>query len=114
MGKFENIKVGDKVIVKYSTYAGESVGYIGVVKKVNKTSFNCVANGRSVTFTFSGNERGGDTWHPWWCEEYSEEGERKVIDQNMRLAILGKLKSYDFSKLPTDSLKEIYKLITSK
>ena len=49
MARFENIKVGDKIIATRSGY-GSYYSRVAIVKKVNKVSFVCEFDNITITF----------------------------------------------------------------
>lgn len=108
---FEDIKVGDKVIIS-QRFHGDSVVS---VSKVTKDHF--VIDMGNYTMKFrkrSGTQVGGDTWTPWYAEVATEERIAEVTEKNMRWRMIRTCRDFNFEELPTDKLKEVYKIITTK
>lgn len=107
MARFDNIKVGDKVII-----SGQSFGKgVATVTKVNKTSFVCNCGSFNLTFKFDGIERGGDIWTRWVCLPWTKETEDEIIIENHRRKLLNKINKTSFNDLSTEKLEEIFKII---
>ena len=85
MARFENIKVGDKIICTKSGY-GSSYSRVATVKKVNKVSFVCEFDNITITFNFNGTERGASTsrWIHCNCDEYTDEMADKIYKENRK------------------------------
>lgn len=115
MVRFENIKVGDKIICTKSG-CGLNYSCVAIVKKVNKTSFVCEFDNITVTFNFNGTERGASTsrWVHWNCDEYTDEMADKIYKENRKNSIASKLSRTDFNELPLDTLEKIYEIIEKK
>lgn len=102
----ENIKIGDKVIIKGLFYSNSS--YVAEVTKVNKTTF--VAG----NFTFrkqNGSQYGGDTWNKMYASFATEEDIAKVTAEAERRKMVRFLRDTDFSKLSDEDLKKVYDII---
>lgn len=110
MARFENIKVGDKIICTKSGY-GSSYSRVATVKKVNKVSFVCEFDNITITFNFNGTERGASGWVHWYCDEYTYEKADKIYKENRKASIASKLSKTNFNELPLDTLEKIYEII---
>ena len=103
MENFDNIKVGDKVIV-HTRWHGD---LIETVKKVAKTTFST----DSATFyKNTGWQRGGDTWTPKRAELATEERAAEVMKAQRKVRLANYLRGFDFYSLPIEKLEEIYNL----
>lgn len=105
MDKFENVKVGDRVIV-HEKFGRLSVGE---VTKVNKVSF-VVENSRtkSTYNKIDGYSRGGDIWTHTFVEHATEEKIKAVEEEDRRQNYIFFLKNrVNWSDLPTESLEKI-------
>ena len=114
MEKFENIKVGDKVIVRDNCGYGDSIDKIATVTKVNKCSFNCETKaGSKYTFKLNGIEKSDNVWHKSHCFEYTEDEANRIKEENLRRCLISNFEKFDFKQLSTDTLKKINQLIVS-
>ena len=113
MARFENIKVGDKVIC---TRRGCGLNYslVAIVKKVNKASFVCEFDNITVTFNFNGTERGESRWIHWCCDEYTDEKANKIYKENRKKYNSSKINKTDLNELTINTIKKIYKKIEKK
>ena len=105
---FENVKVGDNVVIAGRFTAPDTVG---VVEKVTNTCF--VVKGLYY-YKKDGWQRGGDTWtrsHVRWATEdvLQQMRERETRDIMVRYITM----KFDYNNVPTDKLKEVYETIKS-
>ena len=107
MDKFENIKIGNKVIVWNRHYDKQ----VASVIKVNKTSFICQCDGFTITFTFSGRERGGDAWSSWYCDVWTQEMEDKIIERDKKIKYIKYLKKLIDTEINSYSVEEIESIL---
>lgn len=103
MEKFDDIKVGEKLIMSRLWYDPQVV----TVEKVTKATFT--ANG--VVFNKSdGYQRGGDSYTKWHVYTATEEQLSKAERDATTKRYANYLKNFDYSKLPLEKLQEIYNL----
>jgi len=108
MAEFENVKIGDKVVISRH-FGGRS---IATVKKVNKASFVVDCGNYDMTFmTLSGKEKGGDRWTPTYAYPATEELIEKVRKENMKANYIYAIRRCKFEDLSYDVLEQIYNLI---
>lgn len=101
----QDIKLGDKVIIRGSSSFGT---IIGEVTKVNKTTF--VAN----NYTFkkeNGSQYGGDTWSRKYASLATEEEVVKITAENRRQRLATALGRFNFFSLPIEKLQAIAEII---
>lgn len=103
MGKFDDVKVGDKLIKSRLWYDPE----VCVVEKVGKATFTA---GGTVFNKTDGFQRGGDSYSRWHANIPTEEQLLKVENDSVTKRYANYLKNFDYSTLPLETLKEIYKL----
>ena len=101
----ENIKVGDKVIIRGNTAFSTT---IAEVTKVNKSTF---VAGHYTFKKQSGSQYGGDTWSRVYASLATEEDIAKVTAEAERRRIVYTLRSFDFYKLSDEDLKKIYSIV---
>ena len=105
MENFENIKVGDKVIIHYRW----SNDYVEDVTKVTKTTFTA---GGAVFRKDSGWERGGDKWTPKSAHVATEEKIEEIRKENLKRKYVSYLSTkVKYEDLPLEKLQEIYDII---
>ena len=105
---FENVKIGDKVVIRRRF----SKSSIATVKKVNKASFVVDCGNYDMTFmTLSGKEKGGDKWTSAYAYPATEEMIEKVRKENMKSNYLYAISICKFEDLPYETLEQIYNLI---
>ena len=104
MENFEDIKVGEKLIMSRLWYDPQVV----TVEKVTKTTFT--ANG--IVFNKnSGRQRGAhDSYSYWYVSRATEERLAQVKMESATKKYAAYLKNFDYSKLPLETLKKIYDL----
>lgn len=108
MAQFENIKIGDKVVISRH-FGGRS---IATVKKVNKASFVVDCGNYDMTFmTLSGKEKGGDSWTPTYAYPATEELIEKVKKENRKANYIYTIRHCKFEDLSYETLEQIYNLI---
>ena len=109
--QFENIKVGDKVLIH--TWCGSwnmIHKYVpSVVEKVTKATFKI--SDSSHTFNKSGGVRGGDGWERIniipYDEEFYKKWQKESAEENKRKELLSKIGGIEFKMLTTDQLEKI-------
>lgn len=104
MENFEDIKVGEKLIMNRLWYDSQ----VGTVEKVTKTTFT--VNG--IVFNKnSGRQRGAyDSYSYWYVSRATEEQLARIKMETATKNYVNYLKKFDYSKLPFEKLQEIYKL----
>ena len=104
MEKFDDIKVGEKLIMSRLWYDPQVV----TVEKVTKATFT--ANG--IVFNKNtGSQRGAhDSYSYWQVSRAAEERLAQVERESVTKKYASYLKNFDYSTLPLETLKEIYKL----
>ena len=108
MAEFENVKIGDKVVISRH-FGGRS---IATVKKVNKTSFVVDCGNYDMTFMMlSGKEKGGDKWTPTYAYPATEEIIEKVKKENRKAKYIYIIRKCKFEDLSYETLEQIYNLI---
>lgn len=108
MAEFENVKIGDKVVISRH-FGGRS---IATVKKVNKASFVVDCGNYDMTFmTLSGKEKGGDSWTPTYAYPATEELIEKVRKENRKANYIYAIRNCKFEDLSYETLEQIYNLI---
>ena len=107
MADFENVKIGDKVIIKHH-YAGNS---IATVKKVNKITFVADCGNYDMTFMKSSGREKGETWTPAYAYPATEEMIEKVRKENKKANYIHAIHGCRFEDLSYDVLEQIYNLI---
>lgn len=104
MENLEDIKVGDKVIL-YRKFQNN------VVSEVERLTKNYViVDGRKFRKK-DGFEPGNVGFYSSSISRATEEMIAKVEEENMRDLLISKISHYPFSKLSTEELEEVYKLI---
>ena len=104
MEKFDDIKVGEKLIMSRLWYDPQVV----TVEKVTNTTFT--ANG--VVFNNNtGSQRGAhDSYSYWHVSRATEERLAQVERESVTKKYASYLKNFDYFKLPLETLKKIYDL----
>lgn len=104
MEKFDDIKVGDRLILSRLWYDPQVV----TVEKVTKATFT--ANG--IVFNKDGGRQRGahDSYSYWQVHTATEEQLSKVERDADTKRYANYLKKFDYSKLPLETLKKIYDL----
>ena len=104
MDNFENIKVGEKLIMSRLWYDPQVV----TVEKVTNTTFTA---GGVVFNKRTGRQRGDHDSFSFWYVSIPTEGEIEKINKDATTKRYVKyLKAFDYSTLPLETLQEIYKL----
>lgn len=104
MGKFDNIQVGDQVIVHHHW----TEDTLETVDKVTKTTFT------AGSFTYSkdtGWQRGGDRWTPNRADPATPEEILRVKAEALKRKYVNYLSKYKYDELPIEKLEEIYQII---
>ena len=108
MGTFEDVKVGDSVVISHHL----GTRFIAEVKRVNKTSFVVDCGNYEMSFTkIGGKERGGDTWSSAYAYPATEELVEKVNMENRKEKYIRVCRNCKFEDLPYEVLEQIYNLI---
>ena len=104
MEKFDDIKVGDRLILSRLWSDPQVV----TVEKVTKATFT--ANG--VVFNKNtGSQRGThDSYSYWQVSRAAEERLAQIERESTTKKYASYLKNFDYSKLPLETLKKIYDL----
>ena len=106
---FEDIKVGDKVIVEPHW----GTNYVAVVKKVGKASFVACRGTHEITFLKrSGREKGGDSWTPTYARLATEELIEKTEKECRKEKYIRTCQNFDFKSLSYETLEQIYNILT--
>ena len=108
MENFEDIKVGDQVILNHRFNEAQLVK----VAKVNKTTFVIDFGNYTQKFRLSdGMEYGGNTWSHWYAIRPTPERLQKYYEEKQRSKFLYACRNCRFDSLSTEKLKEIYEII---
>lgn len=108
MENFEDIKVGDQVILNHRFNEAELVK----VTKVNKTTFVIDFGNYTKKFRLNdGIEYGGNTWCHWYAIHPTPERLQKYYEDKQRSKFLYTCRNCRFDDLSTEKLKEIYEII---
>ena len=108
---FEDIKVGDTVIIDHR-WQGE---HIVKVSKVTKASFTVDWGNTQISFSKNGGwQRNGDKWTPWHAYEASEDRIRKIRESQYRAKLLRCIRNYKFDDAPTAILYQVCQIISPK
>jgi len=107
MNNFENVKVGDTVII-HTRYRED----IGTVTKVNKVTFEVTCGKVSTLYNKNdGWERGRNSWNPNWVVPATEESMKKVMETNRKNELAWRIGKTDWNSLSLDLLEKIYELV---
>lgn len=108
MAEFENVKIGDKVIISRH-FGGRS---IATVKKVNKASFVVDCGKYDMTFMKnSGREKGGSAWTSAYAYKATDELVETVGKENRKAKYVSTCRACKFEDLSYEILEQIYNLI---
>lgn len=106
MKELKDLVVGDDVLVK-----GMSYKRIAKVDKVTKTQI-VVDNARFKRD--SGWQCGSDIWNRRRVSVPTEKEISDIKEENFRKKLIYAISSFDFKRLSTDELKQVYKIVKDK
>ena len=106
MKELEDLKAGDEVLV-----IGRSYRRIAKINKVTKTQI-VVANTRFRRN--SGWQCGGDRWDTKSISVPTEKQISDIKEENLRNKLIYAIGSFDFKRLSTDELKQVYNILKGK
>ena len=107
MENFDDIKVGEKLIMSRLWYDPQ----VGVVEKVTNATFTV----KGVVFNKKdGHQRGAHDSYTYWYVSRATEERLAEIEKNAKIKrYAAYLQKVDYSKLPLETLEEIYRLTTN-
>ena len=106
MKELKDLIVGDDVLV-----VGRSCRRIAKIDKVTKTQI-VVNNARFRRD--SGWQCGGDRWNVRKISVPTEKEISDVKEENLRKTLIYAISSFDFKRLSTDELNQVYNIVKSK
>ena len=106
MKELKDLVVGDAVLV-----VGVSCRRIAKIDKVTKTQI-VVDNVRYRRN--SGWQCGGDSWNRKSISVPTEKEISDVKEENLRKTLIYAISSFDFKRLSTDELKQVYNIVKGK
>lgn len=106
MKDLKDLVIGDDVLVK-----GMSYKRIAKVDKVTKTQI-VVDNARFKRD--SGWQCGSDIWNSRRISVPTEKEISDIKEENFRKKLVYAISSFDFKRLSTDELKQVYKIVKGK
>lgn len=106
MKELKDLVAGDDVLV-----VGWSCRRIAKIDKVTKTQI-VVNNARFRRD--SGWQCGGDRWNVREISVPTEKDIQDVKEENLRRTLIYAISSFDFKRLSTDELKQVYNIVKSK
>lgn len=106
MKELKDLKAGDDVLV-----TGTFHRRIAKVDKVTKTQI-IVNNARFRRD--SGWQYGGDSWNRKSISVPTEKEISDIKEENLRNALVYAISSFDFKRLSTNELKQVYKIVKGK
>ena len=106
MKELEDLKAGDEVLV-----IGRSYRRIAKINKVTKTQI-VVDNTRFRRI--SGWQCGSDSWNRKSISIPTEKEISDVKEGNLRKTLIYVISSFDFERLSTDELKQVYNIVKGK
>lgn len=106
MKELKDLKAGDEVLV-----TGISHRRIAKVDKVTKTQI--VVNNARFRRN-SGYQCGGDSWNRKIIFIPTEKEISEVKEENLRKTLAYAISSFDFNRLSTDELKQVYNIVKGK
>ena len=106
MKELKDLVVGDAVLV-----VGVSCRRIAKIDKVTKTQI-VVDNVRYRRG--SGWQCGGDRWNVKSISVPTEKEISDIKEENLREALIYSISSFDFKRLSTDELKQVYNILKGK
>jgi predicted transcriptional regulator len=101
---FDDIKVGEKLIMSRLWFDPQ----VGVVEKVTKATFTV----KGIVFNKKdGHQRGAHDSYTYWHVSRATEERLAEIEKNTKIkSYVAYLQKVDYSKLPLETLEEIYNL----
>ena len=106
MKELKDLVVGDDVIVKSMNHRR-----IAKVDKVTKTQI--IANNDRFRRD-SGWQYGGDSWNRKSISVPTEKEISDIKEENFRKKLIYAISSFDFKRLSTDELKQVYNIVKGK
>lgn len=106
MKELKDLVVGDEVLV-----SGMYHRRIAKVDKVTKTQI-VVDNARFRRN--SGWQCGSDRWNVRRISVHTEKEISDIKEENLRKTLIYSISSFDFKRLSTDELKQVYKIVKGK
>ena len=106
MKELKDLVVGDDVLV-----VGRSCRRIAKIDKVTKTQI-VVNNARFRRD--SGWQYGGDSWNRKSISVPTEKEISDIKEENLRNTLVYAISSFDFNRLSTDELKQVYNIVKGK
>lgn len=106
MKELKDLVAGDEVLV-----TGMYHGHIAKVDKVTKTQI-VVNNARFRKD--SGWQCGGDSWNRKIISVPTEKEISDIKEENFRKKLIYAISSFDFKRLSTDELKQVYNIVKGK
>lgn len=106
MTELKDLVAGDDVLV-----VGRSCRRIAKIDKVTKTQI-VVNNARFRRD--SGWQCGGDRWNAREISVPTEKDIQDVKEENLRRTLIYAISSFDFKRLTTNELKQVYNIVKSK
>lgn len=106
MKELKDLVVGDDILI-----IGRSCRRIAKIDKVTKTQI-VVDNARFRRD--SGWQCGSDSWSRKSISVPTEKEISEVKEENLRKTLVYAISSFDFKRLSTDELKQVYKIVKDK
>lgn len=106
MKELKDLVVGDNVLVTSRYYR-----CIAKVDKVTKTQI--IANNARFRRD-SGWQYGGDSWNRKSISVPTEKEISDIKEENLHNALVYAISSFDFNRLSTDELKQVYNIVKGK
>ena len=106
MKEFKDLVAGDEVLV-----TGTFSRRIAKIYKVTKTKI-VIDNARFRRD--SGCQCGGDSWNMNFISVPTEKEISDVKEENLRKILINTISSFDFKRLSTDELKQLYNIVKGK
>ena len=106
MKELKDLVAGDDVLV-----VGRSCRHIAKIDKVTKTQI-VVNNARFRRD--SGWQCGGDRWNVKSISVPTEKEISDIKEENLRKTLIYAISSFDFKRLSTDELKQVYNIVKGK
>lgn len=106
MKEIKDLQVGDSVLV-----TGMSYKRIAKVDKVTKTQ---IVVGSARYRRNSGLQCGDDIWDRKSISVPTEEEISDIKEENLRNTLVYAISSFDFNRLSTDELKQVYNIVKGK
>ena len=106
MKELKDLVVGDDVLVTVMSYR-----HIAKVDKVTKTQ---IITDNARFRRDSGCQCGGDSWNRKSISVPTEKEISDVKEENLRKILINTISSFDFKRLSTDELKQVYNIVKGK